>query len=115
MVDTWYHEFTLLVSYCVLSHCPEMELIFKRDLHEIQAAHSNCTDVCLSQKVRDVMGLHLEHFSVIKRPVGEMEAIKAESCSILQSFQFYVKKNGDLILHSQTNLNTYFRDIFKFK
>lgn len=59
---------------------------YLREIYMKSKQHTNCTDVCLSQKVRDVMGLHLEHFSVIKRPVGEMEAIKAESCSILQSF-----------------------------
>lgn len=40
--------------------------------------HSNCSDVCLSQKVRDVMGLHLEYCRVINVLVRKMEAIKAE-------------------------------------
>lgn len=89
-VDTWYQECYQLHLVGILSHpfpavsreCSFLkEICIKSKQHFWW--HSNCTDVCLSQKVRDVMGLHLEYFSVINRPVGEMEAITAESGSIL--------------------------------
>lgn len=51
--------------------------------------HSNCTDVCLSQKVSDVMGLHLECFSVINGLEVEEEARGESTRSTMPFLLFY--------------------------
>lgn len=107
-VDTWYQECHQLHLVCILlrpfllsaGECSFLkEICIKSKQHFLW--HSNCTDVCFSQKVRDVMGLHLEYFTVINRPAQEMEAIKAESSSV-----FMVQLEEEKMLRL---LSTFFR------